>query len=404
MNKNFTDTVFLFSCGAKGTNLRTDMYALDFKEIYKIAKLHAVWEPVFLSLAKLNEKYPDTIPKDTFDEMNAEFVMNCTLQYRRHGLIHDVFKRFNETNIKYCLLRGENVAKFYNTPITYASGNVDILADPQKLDLCLDIMKNLGFAVENKKNGHCCVSCTYSAIQTVRIYTQLYTAETAELLCNDEIKCEEDYINVTTEDKTAYNTLGFTDGFIFMFLHFLKNFIFKNMKIRQLNDLLVYVENNYKRIDWEKADAFLQKYGFDKLFDCIISIGKKFFDFPQNLFEVSDKVDDDLTECVFGDMFDNGESDCNEVAQREFYNMYLEKRYEKYQNRNGEPYKKKSVGLFPNRTFMSQDFKYVNKSVILLPVAWGHRIIKGVLGKNNTRTDTAEYEERLELMQRLGMI
>ena len=52
---------------------------------------------------------------------------------------------------------------------------------------------------------------------------------------------------------------------------------------------------------------------------------------------------------------------------------------------------------------MSVNFPYVNKSKVLLPVAWVHRILKGILPKK-TGTVSMEHNERLKLLQELEMI
>lgn len=405
-NKNFTDTLYLFACGARGIEPETDLNLLDYKEIYKIAKSQAVWETVFLSLAKLNNKYPGVIPKDIFDQMNAEFILSCTFQYRRHDFMHRLFKKFDEENIKYCVLKGESVARFYHTPIARVSGDVDMLADSQKLNLCLDIMKDAGFEIDEQERDEHHIECRHPTTGLVEVHTGMYTKRTEEVCFNNAVKYEEKYIKVTAEDGTQYNALGITDGFVFVFLHFVKHFISKGTGMRQLGDVLIYTEKNYESIDWKRVDALLEKLGFSEFFSCVISIGKKYFSFPENIFGDNEKFDDELIEKVFDDMFGGGVFGHNDETRNGFYDIYLTERYKKYQNKDYEKYKTKEKlkRLFPNRKFMSKNFEYVNKSAILLPVAWIHRIAKGVFGKNELQEFAAEHAERMELMRRLGMM
>lgn len=405
-NKNFTDTLYLFACGARGLEPETDLNLLDYKEIYKTAKLQAVWETVFLSIAKLNDKYPGVIPKDIFDQMNAEFILSCTFQYRRHDFMHRLFKKFDEKNIKYCVLKGESVARFYHTPIARVSGDVDILVEPEKLDLCLDIMKDAGFEIGEKEYSEHHVECRHSTTGLVEVHTGMYTKRTEEICFNNAVRYEEEHIKVTAEDGSAYNTLGITDGFVFVFLHFVKHFISKGTGMRQLGDVLLYIEKNYENIDWQRVDALLEELGFDKFFRCVVSIGKKYFSFPENIFVYNEKFDDELIEKVFDDMFGGGVFGHDDETRNGFYDNYLTERYKKYQNKNYESYKTKDKlkRLFPDREFMSKNFEYVNKSAALLPVAWVHRFAKNAFGKQEPQKFAAEHAERMELMNSLGMM
>lgn len=400
-NKNFTDTLYLFVCGARGFEPETDLNLLDYKEIYKTAKSQAVWGTVFLSLAKLNDKYPGVIPKDIFDQMNAEFILNCTFQYRRNNFMHKLFKKFDEENIKYCVLKGENAARFYHTPTARVSGDADIFVEPEKLDLCLDIMKDAGFEIGEKEYGEHHVKCRHSTTGLVEVHTGMYTKKTEEICFNNVVKYEEEYIKVTAEDGSVYNTLGITDGFVFVFLHFVKHFISKETGMRQLGDVLIYTEKNYENIDWRRVDAVLEELGFDKFFRCVVSIGEKYFSFPANIFGEHEKIGDELIEKVFDDMFGEDELGHNNEARNGFYDNYLTERYKKYQNKNYESYKTKGKlkRLFSNKEFMSKNFEYANKSA-----AWVHRFAKGVFGKQEPQKFAAEHTERMELMNRLGIM
>ena len=181
------------------------------------------------------------------------------------------------------------------------------------------------------------------------------------------------------------------------------------MGIRQLEDILIYTEKNYEKINWNRVNTSFKNLGFEKIFKCVIAIGKKYFSFPENIFD-SYMIDDSLVKQVFDDMMHGGVFGHNDISRRGFYELYLTERYRKVQNKDYASYrnKRKLTRLFPDRKFMSVNFPYVKKSALLMPVAWIHRIILGVLRNKsqvqiNTQ-DNQEHKKRLELIQELGML
>jgi len=315
-----------------------------------------------------------------------------------------VLKKLNEKGIETCILKGESVSRFYHTPIARISGDFDILIDPEKLELCLSVLRENGFNTGEMVFESHQIECVHPVIGLVEIHIMMYGKKTEDVCFNNEVKYNEPYINVESEDGTIYQTLGITDNFLYLLLHFMKHFLSAGVGIRQLFDVLIYVEKNYNLIDWERANKSISNLGFKKMFDCMIAIGVKYFMFPENLIKVQD-ADETLVGKIFDDMMLGGVFGHNDAKRQGFYDLYLNERCKKIKNKSYEAYKnkRKLKRLFPNREFMSVNFPYVTKSKLLLPVAWIHRILKGILPKK-TRTVSMEHNERLKLLQELEMI
>ena len=409
MNKNFTDTIYLFSCGAKGINPSMDLSDFNYKEIYRISNEQGVWDTVFLSYIKIYNKNPDIMPKETFEWLHSQFMIKCGLQYRRYDFIHRLLSKLDEHDINPCVLKGESIAILYDTSIARISGDTDILIEPQKIDLCLKIMKDMGFDIGEKGYDSHHIECEHPICGLVEIHTMMYGKRTEDICFNHAIKYNEEYLSIETEDGAIFKTLGTTDNFMFLFLHFIKHFLSSGVGIRQLEDVLIYTEKNYDKINWERVNTSFKDLGFEKIFKCVIAIGKKYFSFPEKLF-ASYVISDSLIERVFDDMMHGGVFGHNDVSRRGFYELYLTERYRKVQNKDYALYKnkRKLTRLFPDRKFMAVNFPYVQKSALLMPVAWMHRIILGVLkNKNQASTNTLENQEhkkRLELIHDLGML
>lgn len=270
-------------------------------------------------------------------------------------------------------------------------------------------MKDCGFEIGDKVYESHQIECTHPIAGLVEIHTMMYGKKTEDVCFNNEVKYNEEYLNIQADDETIYQTLGVTDNFMFIFLHFVKHFLSSGAGIRQLEDVLIYTENNYRVIDWDRVNTSLKNLGFNKFFQCVIAIGKKYFAFPEKTFNAY-VVDDSLIERVFEDMMQGGVFGHNDSSREGFYDLYLTERCKKIKNKDYVLYKnkRKLTRLFPNRKFMSVNFPYVEKSALLMPVAWIHRIILGVFKNKsqvqvNTKTDQ-KHKKRLALMQELGML
>ena len=406
MNRNFLDTVYLFACGARGIEPQNDR-EYDFKEIYRISKQQGIWETVFLAVIKLHDNDADIIPRDVYETMNTKFITYCGLQYKRQSFVHRMIEKLEDNGVVCCVLKGESIAGLYHTPIARISSDTDILINPQKLDLCLDIMKKMGFSIGEKHYGSHQIECMHPVAGLVEIHIMMYGKQTEELCFNHEVKYSEEYMRLTAEDGAEYSTLGVTDNFLFLMLHFIKHFLSFGVGIRQLEDVLIYAEKRYSQIDWKKAEEAISNLGFSRFFECMISIGKKYFYFPTEMFAQCE-ADEGLTNRIFEDMQQGGMFGHDDPQREGFYNLYLRERCKKLSKKNYESYqnKQKLLRLFPSRGFMAVNYSYVNKSVLLLPVAWVHRIVRGVMPRKNIKDNEVnrKNEERLKLMSDLDMI
>lgn len=408
MDKNFLDMVYLLSCGANGIEPVAD-FEFDAQKVLDIAKSQGVWHLVFIPIMSLYSKNNSSISEELYNEYNNRYVAECGKQFMRLNYVHNLLKEFEKNEIGYCILKGESVSRFFHTPIARISSDFDILIEPKMIDKCLAIMEKKGFKNGEKVFESHQIECTHPIAGLVEIHTMMYGKKTEDICFNNSIEYTEPYIDVTADDGTIYKTLGFTDGFIFLFLHYVKHFLSEGVGIRQMLDVLLYIKHNFKNIDWQIANKSISNLGFKRFFEITIDIGIKYLNFPKDLF-CFESASESLAEKILNDMQKGGLFGHDQKARRGFYDLYLTERYKKTKNKNLEHYKnkRKLFRLFPNRNFMSVNYKYVEKSFMLLPVAWIHRIWDGLF-KNSEKSgvdklENEVFKERLDLIKELDMI
>ena len=149
MTKSFLDTIYLYNCAIRGKEpeIKSD---INIKDVYIISKKQGIWDTVFLSLKKLYDKDKTIIEADIFSKLNNEFLIKCTLNSKRLVFVHNIIKKLEDNGINCCILKGESVSLYYNTPLARISSDTDILIDKEKTRKCLDILKEEGFIVEEQ--------------------------------------------------------------------------------------------------------------------------------------------------------------------------------------------------------------------------------------------------------------
>lgn len=403
MNQDFVYTVYLFVCGARGITPNI-LRGIDVQSIYKISKIQGVWPTVFLALIKLYQKDKTILTEDEFQKLNNEFILQCSMQMKRVNFIHKIIYELKKSNIKCCVLKGESVSRFYKTPIARISSDTDIIVHKKDIKKTLLILKDNGFIIGDKIPGSHEIKCTHPVAGLVEIHTQIYADIANDICFNNLVQYNEKYISFETFDNYKLFTLGITDNMMFLLMHFLKHFMFSGIGIRQLGDILLYIENYYDKIDWNRVNCILDKLNYTKIFSYIIAIGEKYFMFPSNLIKC-DNINNLLMEKILNDMCIGGIFGHCDTNRKDFYNLYLQARYKRFNNDAYSDYKnrKKIYRLFPNRKFMSVNYSYVNKSIALLPIAWIHRILNGLNCKIQYEP-TLEQKERLDFLNELEMI
>lgn len=402
MNRDFLDTIYLFSCGMRGIEPCVD-HKVNVPEVFKISVKQGIWDTVFLAVIKLYKKDSTILPEAVFTKLNGEFLVRCTRWIKKLAFVHKIIKRMEAEGISCCVLKGESVAKYYNTPSARISSDTDILIDAKKDEKCLAILEEEGFSIKDRHFESHQIECFHSSSGLIEIHTRMYGVKTNDVTFNDEISYDEEYVPFLSEDGTELKTLGYTDNALFLIMHFLKHFISQGVGIRQLADTLLYIENNYDKIDFKRVNNHLSSLGFSTIFNYVCEIGRRYLEFPKDLLG-NCHINENLLNKILEDMNAGGLFG-KEADRKGFYDLYLSERYKKFNSGNISSYynKRKLLRLFPGRKFLSINYPYVEKTPFLVPIAWGHRIFDSLTKKKDEKINN-EHVERLKFLKELDMV
>lgn len=397
MTNHFKNMLYLLSANARGTKVQIEG-ELNIEEIRRLSLEQGIWTLVYPELAKICDA----------SKYHMGFFSLVSKGIAQKEFTLGVIKKIEEAGIPCCLLKGASVAGLYNDPECRVSSDTDILINPDDEEKLKKVLLELGYGLEDRAENDHHLKAFHKNGGLLEAHIMLYSKTSEKFLFNGLSMYSEDWatMNINGYD---YHILGINDGLVYLTAHYIKHLVNEGGGVRQMMDLLLYMEKYKEEIDFERYENLLKELSYDKLLDVIKTIGAKYFGF---CYEIKNE---DLAEKILTDSEVGGIFGFETDTRKNFYDSYCEKRttMSKYQHKlymsvNSElsifdkffPSQKVLVGVY--------GIEYA-RNKWLLPVAWMHRNCK-IIARKITRKkipqkqDTAEFKDRMQLMRDLNMI
>lgn len=293
--------------------------------------------------------------------------------------------KMNAAGIPAILMKGYAVADCYAAPDCRLSGDTDILIAPKDEKRACKFMKERGFKVDPRwENGHHAV-CHHPQMGCVELHIMLYDEIVEDVwfgkMDGHEFVCEP-RINEETQGG-SYCTLGYTDHLIFLMLHLIKHFIQSGMSLRMMLDVALFFKKYTDRIDSHRFWATMDSLQYGKVAQSILWVMVRYCGIDASAIPGLHNECPEYTDMLIDDLEDGGWLGRNDQYTREEgwheYNRQLlmakrsKLQYLMYMLRwKSGMYCK---ALFPTRDALAKKYPYVNRSPLLIPVAWLHRLV-----------------------------
>lgn len=413
MTSSFRDMLYLLKCASRGETAELKS-SMDFKRIYDIAVEQQVFPIIFSEIENAyNEGYFEIEKKDFENKKNN--IMSVVISgIQKQEFMKKVLEKMEDAGVCCVLLKGALLADLYAEPENRLSGDIDLFVSPDKEKAAIDVLKECGFSVEKRLDTEHHTDCSHKVVKNLELHVSLYEDYCADIWF-DRISYKTDRIEkYTTKQGYTYNTFLIDDQLIFNVLHLIKHFLSSGLGIRQIMDVILFIEHNYEKIDYEGYAAIMKKLRFDYFMDCCMKIGVDYLGAdPKRLLWINNceiKAEDCLK--ILDDIEDAGLFGHNDEQRRTFTKAYTEALYRNKFEDGGEEYKKNrqkrvvvSV-IFLDYDRMKQKYSYLKHGKWLLPVAWIHRGVRFIFKKKNVEAseNTDVQEKHLELMRDMKIL
>lgn len=403
MTREFQQMLKLAAIGATGHALDMSGEDIDWQKVLDAAKRQKVEYLVAYAL-KRNPELP--CPSEIRDPLlkEARTIMFSNAVHKRG--IFQLLEDMEAAGIPAVLLKGYAIADCYALPESRMCGDADIWINPKDEDRACEFMKKQGFTVDPRwKNGHHAV-CNHPMLGCVELHVILYDEIVEDVWFGKMDGSEfviEPYLQIHSEDG-KYQTLGYTDHFIFLALHMIKHFILSGLTVQMMLDVALYFKRHAAQIDSERVWNTINSLHYGKLFNCILwamvqHCGFKQEDFNGICNEAPDQIGEILSDLEEGGWMGWQDKSAREEGWQEYNRQVLMESQNKLQyflymlRWKSDMYWK---ALFPRREVLVKQYPYAEKSALLIPLAWLHRLVfhgsKSV--KNGTLTSYIVTDEK----------
>lgn len=393
MTNHFKNMLSLFAQNATGSPFQ-QCGEIDVEEIRRLSVSQGIWTLVCPELGKVAD----------ISKYQMGFFKTVAQGIARKEFNLKMIKNLEDAGIRCCILKGAAVSGLYKDPECRISGDTDILIDPKDEKKLIRILKENGYTVEDREMYDHHTQATHPVGGLLEAHIDLYSETTAKFLFGGKEMYSEDWMQIDIGGK-MYHTLGVNDGLMYLTAHYIKHLVNEGGGVRQIMDLLLYIEKYAEKIDVDRYNRILKELRYDGLLEVIKTIGSKYFGFSYDIKneELAEKV---LTDSEVGGIFGFETKD-----RKRFYAEYCKIReaQPKYKNLFTKKSEKNIlVKLFPSsaRLVTYQGYGYA-KNKFLVPVAWIHRYFDIILGRRKkaiNKTNTQEFKDRMQMMRDLGMI
>ena len=391
-----TNLEFLSLLKSSLKNEKYDGEKIDFEDlvyIYKMSEIHHVVPMIY------NAAYNEDFFKECDANFQAMFKSSAFRyifsQIQRTNHFLEVYKKLSEKNIKILVFKGIIFRNMYNNPDDRISSDEDILIKKEDYEKVKEFFLSEGFEFIDK--GEECAYFSKSTGLCIEVSTSLFSHESKAY--GHLNKLFEDVFEKSIKiniDKIDILTLSHEQHLIYIVFHNMKHFLTGGFGIRQVADFSKYIETYGEYINWEKFWLDLKDLNYDTFALNLIEISLKYLGFNDDKITYPDNITsfDELKNSQ--KYYINSESLINDILDAGVFGAStMDRKHTALMTLDAVEDKKKSNRLkavFPNVNYLKDNYTYLQKYPILLPVAWGQRILS-YLKKNKT----SSYINTMEL-------
>lgn len=405
-----TNLEFLSLLKSSLKNEKYDGEKIDFEDlvyIYKMSEIHHVVPMIY------NAAYNEDFFKECDANFQAMFKSSAFRyifsQIQRTNHFLGVYKKLSEKNIKILVFKGIIFRNMYNNPDDRISSDEDILIKKEDYEKVKEFFLSEGFEFIDK--GEECAYFSKSTGLCIEVSTSLFSHESKAY--GHLNKLFEDVFEKSIKiniDKIDILTLSHEQHLIYIVFHNMKHFLTGGFGIRQVADFSKYIETYGEYINWEKFWSDLKDLNYDTFALNLIEISLKYLGFNNDKITYPDNITsfDELKNSQ--KYYINSESLINDILDAGVFGAStMDRKHTALMTLDAVEDKKKSNRLkavFPNVNYLKDNYTYLQKCPILLPVAWGQRILS-YLKKNKTSSyiNTMELgKQRIELLKEYKII
>lgn len=369
----------------------------ETEEIFKLAQLHKLLPLVYDCIYSSG----DSQNADDYPQLRKSVKLAVSQQALRTDAFTTLYENLNEAGLFPIVIKGIVCRNLYPKPDLRISADEDLLIPPEDYGKYREALVSLGFSPFREEKDSYQTSFIRGDGFHLELHTYLFNPNTPPLSKWNDIFAEVFSRAVKTEAGEIL-TLSHTDHFLYLILHALKHFIHSGVGIRQICDIVMFAQKYTDSIDWDYILTQCENSGALKFTLDILSIGRKHLVSEESMDKIPlHSIDTNETALL------------NDILCAGIYgDASLSRKHSGAITFDATQHGKKQTLLkrvFPPAKTLGHRYSYAKHSPVLLPIAWGHRLLRyGKEVKNSENNSPSESvkigNKRIELLREYGLV
>lgn len=349
----------------------------------------------------LYQSFPDLVEK-----YKERAIQRTILQAEKTASFVDLYKKMITHGLNPVVLKGIICRNLYPEPELRPSTDEDLLISSDSFDLLHSFLLQNGFVLSNPETS---LSEEYE-VSYINPNTHLYLEIHKSLFpisdktygyLNTAFENMEPFVTISIYGL-KFKTLGYTDHLLYLLLHAYKHLIYSGIGIRQICDIVLFIEQYHDLINWNRVTNICDELNLNKFLHAVIGICEKHLGMPSLVLMIPEENVDE--EPLLYDILSGGVYGANDVNRLHSATMTLRAIEADKQGKNSNGIIK---ALFPSIGYMKKSFPYLKKRPYLLPVAWVNRICRYAFLTNSTSDASKTVDigkERIKMLRNYNII
>ena len=409
MNKIYEDFFQLLKSATQNTKPPTQI-SPNYEEILKLASIHKVIPLIYEASYKTKSfKQIDQNLSKYFKTTSIQIIYS---QIQRSDKFLQIYEKFNQEGLKILVFKGIILRELYPIPDARISGDEDLLIEKRDLKKAVKILEsnNMERVMSEEEEADVYHYFCKNTGLHLELHTTLFGGKSITNKKMEEtfstVFENSDTININNID---IHTFSIDKHFLYVICHAIKHFVSCGTGIRQICDISMYINKYYKNINWNYIWNEINILDYDTLLVNLLQIAIDYLGLEENkIVYPKDKNEYYInTEGLIEDIMEGGIYGTSSQARLNSANMSLDALNKESKSK----VKSNIAAIFPKAENLKGRYKYLGKYPILLPVAWGSRILnyskeRGSLSNMGvTAKETIEVgNRRIDLLKEYKLI
>lgn len=381
----------------------------EMKELQRLAGIHNVTAMVCEQVQN-EEVLTGGEFRELGMQMKKKTIYTVMSQVQRTEEFLRVYRHLCEEGVRPLIVKGLICRNLYGKPDFRISGDEDMLIRKEEFEICDRVLREHGFTGELPDEKKMPYEISYIQPRTgtyIEVHFSLFPEESGAYgYLNGEFqKVFEHEISEMIQGTEVW-TLAPQEHIFYLICHSFKHFLHSGFGIRQVCDMVMMAEHYGGQIDWEKIGSKLKKLNMASFWAGLAEIGKNWLGFDWDKAQYCRKLQnsDVGAEELLQDLLHGGVYGNSSMERRHSSNITLTAMRIGKKNTAASLWET----VFPSISYMEHRYQWLEKYLVLVPVAWAARMYSYFIRKERDGEEKISGleigMERVELLKKYKII